>query len=633
MSITVNSRDKSRSTAGATLRHRIGSHFTKLVFSNFALRLAVLLTFLFLLTTAFRAGWMRTDTDFPNYYTAATLVREHQPLRDYYDWTFFARAMNYAGYGTLIGAYTPQTPLTMLPFVPLTQFAPQRAKQLWLILNLAFLIATVYLLSQVTRFRLETIWLLAFCGYFSLRSNFLYGQYYVFLLFLLALAFYFLHCKSYFSSGFLMGIAFGLKLYGGPFLLYFAARRQWKALLGMTASVLILLGVALALFGAADVHYYSAQILPRTLEGGSIDPYDPGVPTFSTLLRRSFMAEPELNPHPLSNAPWLFFFLRSLISLGIAAFLILGLGRRGSTDRRDFAWFVIGVVLLSTSTASYTFIVLLLPLVLLLEESGPRQSIFLVASYLFLTSPLRPIWLFPKVWLLFALFVFVGYHSWHGIPRRLALAAIIVVTIIAFFDAKRHMVDYANEPDQHFRRVALQDGAVFSSFPVVSRAGIFYQSMGRDRYVLRWLHDQRNEELSFQGHALHPRLAPDGDSIFFELVANRTSSNMRFDPSTGRVIRQEAPIPVDFPDTVVSPDGEWAAFTSMQNGPMQIWLRNLSTGLERRLTGGNCNSSSPAWELDSRGILFASDCGRAFGLPALYRARLTENNNAQESLH
>jgi hypothetical protein len=31
--------------------------------------------------------------------------------------------------------------------------------------------------------------------------------------------------------------------------------------------------------------------------------------------------------------------------------------------------------------------------------------------------------------------------------------------------------------------------------------------------------------------------------------------------------------------------------------------------------------------LDSKAILFASDCGRAFGLPALYRARVAENDN------
>jgi Tol biopolymer transport system component len=64
------------------------------------------------------------------------------------------------------------------------------------------------------------------------------------------------------------------------------------------------------------------------------------------------------------------------------------------------------------------------------------------------------------------------------------------------------------------------------------------------------------------------------------------------------------------------------AFESARDGPTQIWLRDLPSGAERRLTGGNCNNSSPAWELDSKAILFASDCGRAFGLPALYRARL-----------
>jgi hypothetical protein len=42
------------------------------------------------------------------------------------------------------------------------------------------------------------------------------------------------------------------------------------------------------------------------------------------------------------------------------------------------------------------------------------------------------------------------------------------------------------------------------------------------------------------------------------------------------------------------------------------------------VAGGNCNSSLPAWELDSKAILFASDCGRAFGLPGLYRATIAE---------
>jgi len=626
MVIPANSQEQSHHQAGAGSRNGIGALLPQFLYSNFTLRLAVLVTLLILLGTAFRTGWMRVETDFPNYDTAARLAAQHKPLRNYYDWTWFVREMNYAGYGRTIGTYAAQTPLTMLPMMGFTRFAPQTAKRIWLIFNLGFLWASVWLLSRVTRFRVETIWLLAFCGYVSLLTNFRYGQYYIFLLFLLTLAFYFLDRKSYFLGGFLTGIAFGLKLYGGPFLLYFAAKRQWKALLGMIVAGLILLGVALLLFGPAEVHYYATQILPRSLEGASIDPYNPGTPTIPTMLRRAFVGEAELNPHPLWNAPWLFFFLRTFTSLTLAAFLFLGTSARRSSERRDFAWFVIAVVLLSTSTASYTFIILLLPLVLLLEESGPRESIFLVTTYILLTLPLHPIWLFPKVWILVGLFIFAGYRSWQGMPRRIAVAAVIVTALIAFMDAKRHMASYANEPEQHFARVAAQRGAIFSSFPVVSRAGIFYQSLGADRYVLRWLHDNQNEELSFEAQALHPRLAADGTAIYFELVENGRSSMMEFDPATGKARPREMPVPADFPDAVTSPDGKWMAFTDRRHGPMQVRVRELSSGQERRLTGGNCNSSSPAWELDSKGIVFASDCGRAFGLPALYRARLADSD-------
>ena len=570
---------------------------------------------------------MKAETDFPNYYTAAVLVRQHQPLHKFYDWTWFARQMNYAGNGTQLGAYTTQTPLTMLPMVALAGFPPQTAKRIWLVCNLLFLGATVWLLSQITKLRFETIWLLAFCGYFSLRTNFQFGQYYVFLLFLLTLAFYFLHRNHDWLGGVTTGIAFGLKLYGGPFLLLFAFKRQWKALLGMTAMILLLGGVAIVLFGPADVLYYATQMLPRSLEVGQVDPYNPGDATFATVLMRSFMTEPELNPHPLWQAPRLFFFLRSFISLAVVAFLFLGVVRKRTTDRHDFAWFVIAVLLLSTSTSSYTYILLLLPLVLLLEESGPLRSIFLVALYVLLTLPLRPTWLFPKVWLLFTLFIVVGWPCWRGMPRRLTAVAVMVVALISFFNAKQRMMSYEDEPGQRFERVAVQPGAHFSSFPVVSRAGLFYQSMGHNRYVLRWLHERRNEELSFEGQAFQPRLAADGASVDFELVANRSSTMMRLDPSAGKAAPLSMTIPADPAVTAVSPNGKWMAIESAQDGPTHIWLRDLSSGRERRLTGGNCNSSAPAWELDSKALLFASDCERAFGLPALYRARLTESEH------
>jgi hypothetical protein len=591
------------------------------------LRLAALLTFAIFLGTAFYSGWTKQETDFPNYYTAAVLLRQRQPLREFYNWTWFARQMSAAGEGVQLGTYTAQTPLTMLPMTPLAEFPVQRAKQIWLLCNLIFLGAAVWLMSLMTRVRWESIWLLAFCGYFSLRANFVLGQYYVFLLFLLTLAFYFLQRGKFWLGGAMSGIAFGLKLYGGPLLLYFAARRQWKALLGMIAVALLLVCVAVALFGVAEVHYYATQILPRSLEGGPIDPYTPWNPTFTTLLRRIFVSEVELNPHPLLEAPRVYFFLRSFVSMAIVVFLALGAGRKRASERHDFAWFVIAAMLLSTSVASYTFIILLLPVVLLLEEAGPRGRAFLVISYVLLSLPLHPVALFPKLWLLAGLFVVAGIASWREMAWEWVVTGLAFAATLALFTSEPQMRSHASEPAQQFEGVGTRQGAIFSSYPVVAPAGIFYQSMGTDRYVLRWLHENRDEELVFAGNAFLPKLAADGKSVEFELVGEGGSKRMQFDPLTRESIVLPGEPPRDWLHSVVSPDGKWIAFERAQDGPWRIWLREMASGKEKELTGGNCNNLAPAWELDSRSIIFASDCGRGFGLPALYRAQIGEKRN------
>jgi hypothetical protein len=588
-------------------------------------RLLALTSVVFFLLTAFRAGYLHDETDFPNYYTAAVAVSRGQQLHNFYDWTWFQRQMNYAGFERQLGAYTPQTPLTMLPFVELTRFAPQTAKRIWLVANLIFLGATVWLLSQVTQFRWEQIALVAFCGYGSLYMNFLYGQYYVFLLFLLTLAYYCLHQQRATAGGFVFGIVFGLKLYGGPFLIYFAAKRNWKAIAGMLTALVFAGLAAIAMFGWRDVIFYATQILPRSLEGGSVDPYHVGNPTISTLLRHTFMPEPELNPQPLWNSPWLFFFLRSLVLFVLALFTFLGLAlHRAGNEKRDFAWFVILVLLLSTSVASYTFIVLFLPVILLLEEANQPERIALLACFVLLCSPLpfRLDPFFPKVWLLLGLYFIAGRPHWRSLRPSLVAAASTIVVLAALFDANRHMASYANEPGQRLERIAVEKGELFASNPAISPFGLFYQTMGRDRYVLSWMHGDRIEKISFQGQMFNPFASDDG-RIRFELVANGQSRMMEFNPLNHEVAQLPSDAPAEMEgDAKVSPDGKWEAFAAELGGSKQIWVRDLATGKAEPLTGGRCNSIAPAWEMDSGSILFASDCGRAYGLPALYRAKI-----------
>src|SRR5258708_35300364 len=103
------------------------------------------------LANPFRTGWTHVETDFPNYYTAAVLTHHRMPLKRFYDWPWFQRQMNYAGTERQLGGYIPQTPVTMVPMVPLSGLPPQRAKQVWLALNLVFLGLIVVMIARVAR--------------------------------------------------------------------------------------------------------------------------------------------------------------------------------------------------------------------------------------------------------------------------------------------------------------------------------------------------------------------------------------------------------------------------------------------------------------------------------------------------
>ena len=578
------------------------------------------------MATSFRAGWTQLSTDFPNYYTAAVLVMRGQPLRDYYDWTWFARQMNYAGVERQLGAYTPQTPLTMLPMMPLAGLPPLAAKRVWLSLDLVFLAATVWMLGRMTRIRWEYISLLLLCGWGSLTANAVNGQYYIFLLSLIVLVIYYFERGRFGAAGFVSGVAFCLKLYTGPLFLLFAAKRCWRAMVMMLAATSLLGAIAIALFGWGDVLYYLRHVLPRTLEGGSIDPYNPGVPTISTLLRRLWVRDPALNPNPILDAPGFFFFAQSTVRLALTTLAVFGVAVSNKSDRlREFAVLLLAVLLLSTSVASYTFVLLLPPIVLLLDGASRLRTIYLASSYILLNNNIGMAWLFPKVWLLVILFILAGSTLWRSIVWPRAVAAAILIILVSAANTIQRMSDYRQEPGRRYRQISVGQ-SLFAGYPTMTRWGLFYQGMGdqrrgEDGYLLRWVHGDRMEQLGFHGYALQPR-APDAEGpVWFELVANRTSRLMRFDPRTGAsaesnlasdsIARNEAPI---------SPDGKWKVYVEEDIVSRRLWIENTATGEKRMLAGGACDSFSPTWELDSSAVVFASDCGRAFGLPALYRA-------------
>ncbi len=215
------------------------------------------------------------------------------------------------------------------------------------------------------------------------------------------------------------------------------------------------------------------------------------------------MLEPVRTTH--FDAPWFFFFLRAVRhSESRRLRLSNALSIERISTPGDFAWFMFAIFLLSTSTASYTFILLLLPITLLLSDCVPWKRVIFITAIILLNAPLKPARLFPKVWLLLALFAMVGWEYWRSIKVKWLILTAAVGVLAAIVDASIQMRSFQDEPARHYQRIATEPGSLFSSFPAITRDGLFYQGLSGDRYVLFWLHDGRLERFPFDGQVFHP---------------------------------------------------------------------------------------------------------------------------------
>jgi Tol biopolymer transport system component len=114
---------------------------------------------------------------------------------------------------------------------------------------------------------------------------------------------------------------------------------------------------------------------------------------------------------------------------------------------------------------------------------------------------------------------------------------------------------------------------------------------------------------------------PDGELIFSADAGGRpglyeTSSNGGQAGGVRSLGAEEARYPA------VSPDGRWLAYSQLQGGSWNLWLRDLKSGQQQRLTHAECNAMQPAWEADSKTLVYASDCGRAMWFSAICRRRV-----------
>ena len=525
----------------------------------------------------FLPAWRSLNTDFPNYFVAASVHRAGIPLDRAYEWTWFQRQKDHLGIDQELVGFAPHPPLCALPFIPLAGMQALNAKRVWLVCNLGFLALVFWILRRATKLSWHHVILISLLCIAPLRANLLDGQYYILILLLICAAYQALRENHSLSSGLLLAVGAGLKLFPGLFLILFLWKRNWRAAGGLILGFLALTAISIGVFGWNVHQVYVTEVLPRALRGELLAPYSSRWSALTPLWHRMFLFEPELNSTPLLNSPVVFSIFQA-VTTAVVWFSYLTLVSRkdeSGLNSLDWAAFVPLTLLLNPMPSSYHYCVLIFSAVVgigALHEFGNRKDqiallAFFVAAcfppYGALTKYLPAIRLFATLGMFVLLLRVLLRH--RKIQFSLPYASAAFAAILILFAANLHALAERNKDFQ--RRVAIPTEAFRYADPIaISGQRILYTEMLSQGYVAAVSDGQRATPVPLPGDALSLAGSHE-NSIAYVEAAKARSAIYRLDVAS-RTANQVA----EGFQPATSANGRWLAFLREEGARTSVWL-------------------------------------------------------------
>jgi hypothetical protein len=527
----------------------------------------------------FFPAWRSLNTDFPNYYLAASLYHRHIPLDRIYEWTWFQRQNDHLGVRDGLVSFAPNPPMCAVPILPLTGLTPLAAKRVWLIVNLGFLALALWMLHCVTSLSWRQLILISLLCIVPLRANFLFGQYYVLILLLICGAYYASCLGRRFTAGGVLAAAATLKLFPVLFLIPFVWKRNWRSAAGLIVGAAVLAAVSVGMFGL-DVHrVFLSEVMSQVPRGDWLDPYYYlQRSSFATLWSHLFLFEPELNASPLLNSPWLYAFAQAVTVVIVLLGFLLSIGK-SSTKRAvalDWAALVPLSLLLSSQSGIYHPSVLIFTAIVgfdaLTESDRKSKALFFLALYVIACAPLPGILLnlFPVARLMSttALYLILLSAAWAGSEshfgrRWLAAGLILGVMFVAL-----NLRSVRNRAEDFSRRLPSPPNGYRSASPVPIADGVALIQMQAKRYGAVFLQAGDFHDLELPGDVLSIAGAETIPALYAEL-AGRQSSIVRVPVERFGLVADTL---AEGQEPSLSPNGKWLAFIREEQGRSAVWL-------------------------------------------------------------
>ena len=605
-------------------------------------------------------AWKTLNTDFPNYFVAASLHNHGVALDRAYEWTWFQRQKDHLGIDQALVGYAPHPPLCALPLLPLTHLSALDAKRVWLLLNLLLLGATFWILQRITKQPVVEVITLGLLCIVPLRSNFVDGQYYVVILFLLTAAYFSYRSNRTFTSGLFASAAASLKLFPGALLILFLWKGRWSAAAGFFVGFVTLTAISILTFGWNVHQVYVTEVLPRALRGDLLGPYTLQWSAFSAYWHHAFLYEPELNPTPLLNSPALLAVMQSLTTVGLWLSYLLFVPRSGEeTDGLEWSAALALLLLLSPMPSSYHYCVLIFVAVVGFpaldgDAAGQRKITFLL-SYIAACFPWRgPFASYgPAVRLAMTLLLYVCLLAAlkSNKPRRVA-ARPVLVAAVAYLALVALNVRAQKQRDQDFRsRLNISSDALRYANPEsVGNEGYLFTAMVGSGYVAETFENGQLRRLPVPEDVLSLSASPALSTAFLE-SSSKDSRLYRSDFVTGKT----SETPLEGQDSAMSSNGKWLAYIHQESYTSSVWLVDSQLSSQPKRLYDTLETVFEVTVEDSGDVIIAvgnvvrsrllrvnrtsgaltdlSEIGAAIRFPAVYATRLAFSRRQGGSWH
>jgi hypothetical protein len=596
----------------------------------------------------FVPAWNTPSSDFQDYYLAARLYRQGYSLEQIYDWTWIQRQKDHAGMEGPVVAFALLTPFSLLPVLPFSSLPPLLAKRGWLLLNLVLLGLSAYLLRRMSRLSVRRLAILIFLAITPLRSNFIQGQEYVLLLFLFTASAWLYFEKRPLASGLTLAVVGALKIYPSLFLIFFVRKKQWRAAAGIVAGSIAIWLLSAYLFGFETVRTYLVDVLPWPLRAEGQDPYNIHWNSFSGVLHRLFVYEPELNPHPVAHLPALYAVLQPICQgLVFVPFLWSMGSSRADAGREKLLWgtFVAMLLLLSTNPASYDFTALILTAALavgaLMGAGRAREAATVVALYALVCFPFsrwvaespsgfRTLLAVPRLWAMTGLWICLLLLSLPStsVPVRVRLRSREAVVFASIWlalvvpAAALNLLRQKGEYDNYAARLFVASDSYLDTDPALAGERVFFTMMTNRGYFTGVFDGTSLTRLGFGTDSFHPAASPGSSAASVELASTSSQVVQFHADANAQMHDQFTSQAQDAEKPAVSRDGQWLAFIRESKGRGTLWVKELQPGAkgtgslsdERPLSGSELDVLEAVFAPGDEIIFSARPRGRPLGL-------------------